>query len=84
VFVILENDYRLQLGHAELQIGSTLADEPLAAQLKVEEGSPVLFIERTTHTAEGTPIDYEHLYYRGDAFQYKVRVDRVPLSDRAS
>ena len=77
VFVILENDYGLALGHAELQIGSTLADEPLAAQLKVEEGSPVLFIERTTHTADGAPVDYEHLYYRGDAFQYKVRVERT-------
>lgn len=84
VFVILENDYGLALGHAELQIGSTLADETLAAQLKVEEGSPVLFIERTTHTADGVPIDHEHLHYRGDAFQYKVRVDRVPLSERAS
>lgn len=84
VFVILENDYGIALGHAELQIGSTLADELLATQLKVEEGSPVLFIERTTHTADGAPIDYEHLYYRGDAFQYKVRVDRVPLSDRSS
>jgi GntR family transcriptional regulator len=79
VFAILENDYGLSLGHADLQIGSTLADENLAAQLKVEEGSPVLVIERTTHTSDGTPIDYEHLYYRGDAFQYKVRVDRVPL-----
>jgi GntR family transcriptional regulator len=79
VFVILENDYGLALGHADLQIGSTLADENLAAQLKVEEGSPVLFIERTTHTSAGEPIDYEHLFYRGDAFQYKVRVDRVPV-----
>ena len=79
VFVILENDYGMSLGHADLQIGSTLADERLAGQLQVEEGSPVLVIERTTHTSDGTPIDYEHLYYRGDAFQYKVRVDRVPL-----
>jgi GntR family transcriptional regulator len=77
VFVILENDYGLALGHADLQIGSTLADESLATQLQVEEGSPVLVIERTTHTADGTPIDYEHLYYRGDAFQYRVRVDRA-------
>ncbi|WP_407074846.1 GntR family transcriptional regulator [Roseateles sp.] len=84
VFVILENDFGIALGHAELQIGSTLADDTLAGQLKVEEGSPVLFIERTTHTTDGTPIDYEHLYYRGDAFQYKVRVDRVPVAERAS
>ena len=81
IFVILENDYGLALGHADLQIGSTLADETLAGQLKVEPGSPVLVIERTTHTADGTPIDYEHLYYRGDAFQYRVRVDRAPLSN---
>jgi GntR family transcriptional regulator len=79
VFVILENDYGMSLGHADLQIGSTLADERLAGQLQVEEGSPVLVIERTTHTSDGTPIDYEHLYYRGDAFQYKVRVDRAPI-----
>lgn len=84
IFAILENDYGIALGHAELQIGSQLADETLATQLKVEEGSPVLFIERTTHTADGTPIDYEHLYYRGDAFQYKVRVDRVPVAERAT
>jgi GntR family transcriptional regulator len=80
VFLILENDYGLSLGHADLQIGSALADESLAQQLRVEEGSPVLCIERLTHTADGKPIDYEHLYYRGDAFQYKVRVDRAPLS----
>ena len=79
VFVILENDFGLSLGHADLQIGSALADETLASQLRVEEGSPVLVIERTTHTSDGQPIDYEHLYYRGDAFQYKVRVDRVPV-----
>lgn len=82
VFVILENDYGLALGHADLQIGSTVADERLAQQLRIEEGAPVLVIERLTHTADGTPIDYEHLFYRGDAFQYKVRVDRVPLTDK--
>ena len=79
VFLILENDYGISLGHADLQIGSTLADDMLAKQLRVEEGSPVLFIERLTHTTAGKPVDYEHLYYRGDAFQYKVRIDRAPL-----
>jgi GntR family transcriptional regulator len=36
VFVILENDYGLSLGHADLQIGSTVADERLAQQLHIE------------------------------------------------
>jgi GntR family transcriptional regulator len=79
VFVILENDYGLTLGHADLQIGAVQADETLAAQLQVNADSPILFIERLTHGADGTPIDYEHLFYRADAFQYRVRVDRAPL-----
>jgi GntR family transcriptional regulator len=33
-------------------------------------------IERLTHTIDGTPIDFEFLYYRGDAFQYRFRIDR--------
>ncbi|MEO7578009.1 MAG: GntR family transcriptional regulator [Massilia sp.] len=79
VFAILENDLGLQLGHADLQIGAALADAALAAHLQVPEGSSVLCIERTTHSADGVPIDYENLFYRGDAFQYRVRVDRGPL-----
>lgn len=83
VFSILENDCGLALGHADLQIGATLADATLAQQLQVEEGSPVLCIERLTHTADGKPVDHEHLHYRGDAFQYKVRVDRLPSPENA-
>ncbi len=79
IFLILENDYGLSLGQAEMQIEAMLADESLARLLKVEEGSPVLRIERLTFTADGQPIDYEHLYYRGDAFQYRLRIERGHL-----
>lgn len=77
IFAILENDLQIALGHADLQINSTLASDTLADQLRVAEGSPVLFIERVIHTPDGTPLEYEELYYRGDAFRFKVRVDRV-------
>ncbi|MFA5912256.1 MAG: GntR family transcriptional regulator [Burkholderiales bacterium] len=76
IFLILENDYGLSLGQAELQIEAMLADDSLSRQLKIEEGSPVLRIERLTFTASGQPLDYEHLYYRGDAFQYRLRIER--------
>ena len=33
-------------------------------------------IERLTHDVDGRPLDFEHLYYRGDAFQYRLRIDR--------
>ena len=76
IFLILENDCGVPLGHADVAIDAILADDDIVDALRVEEGSPVLRIERLTHDASGTPIDYEYLYFRGDAFQYRLRTDR--------
>jgi GntR family transcriptional regulator len=76
IFVILENDYGMQLTHAELQIEAISADETLARHLRIAEASPLLRIERLTHAGE-QPVDFEFLYYRGDAFQYRLRIDRT-------
>jgi GntR family transcriptional regulator len=76
IFLILENDCGVPLGHAELAIDAILANDDIADALRVEENSPVLRIERLTHDASGAPIDYEYLYFRGDAFQYRLRTDR--------
>jgi GntR family transcriptional regulator len=76
IFLILENEYGCSLGAADLQIEAMLADDTLARALGIEEGAPVLRIERLTHAADGRPLDYEHLYYRGDAFQYRLTIER--------
>lgn len=76
IFLILENDCGVKLGHAELAVDAVTADAAAAQALKVKTGSPLLRIERLTHDAGGHPIDYEFLYFRGDTFQYRFRVDR--------
>ena len=76
IFLILENDCALPLGHADLALDAVLADEATAEALRVPVGSPLLRIERLTHDSQGTPLDYEFLYFRGDTFQYRFRVDR--------
>ncbi|MCW1243866.1 GntR family transcriptional regulator [Pseudomonas sp. SAICEU22] len=76
IFLILENDCGLALGHADLAIDAVLADSDLCQALEIEVGSPVMRIERLTHGADGQPLDFEYLYYRGDAFQYRLRIDR--------
>lgn len=76
IFLILENDCGIPLGHADLSVESILADDELVEALRIEEGAPVMRIERLTHDRDGQPLDYEHLYYRGDAFQYRFRIDR--------
>lgn len=84
IFLILENDCGIALGHADLAIDAVLAEAELTQALKVEEGAPIMRIERLTHAADGTPIDFEHLYYRGDAFQYHLRIDRHGANNKVS
>ncbi|NVM76328.1 GntR family transcriptional regulator [Duganella sp. SG902] len=78
IFLILENDYGIALGRADLQVDAILADETLAHALRVQQGSAVLRIERLTHRADGAPLDFEYLYFRGDAFQYRLQINRRP------
>ena len=77
IFLILENDFGIPLGHADLQVDATLADEALSRALDVSEGTALLRIERLTHTADGEPLDFEDLLFRGDAFQYRLRIART-------
>lgn len=76
IFLILENDVGIVLDHADLAMDAALAETELTRSLKVADGSPIMRIERLTYAADGTPIDFEYLYYRGDAFQYRLRIDR--------
>ncbi len=76
IFAIIENDYAISLGHADLQLEATLADDTIAAALDVAAGSAMLRIERLTHDALGKPIDFEYLHFRGDTFQYRLQLAR--------
>jgi GntR family transcriptional regulator len=76
IFLILENDFGVALGRADLQIEAVLADQKLADALLVETGAPILRLQRLTHTTDGVPLDFEYLYFRGDAFQYRLQISR--------
>lgn len=84
IFLVLENDFGIALGHADLQIDAMLADDDLAHQLKIEGGSAVLRMERLTHTTAGKPLDFEYLYFRGDAFQYRLQIARRAVDATAT
>jgi GntR family transcriptional regulator len=76
VFLILERDLGLSLGHAELALDASLADARLAALLEIPAGDPVLRVERLTYSREGQPLDFEHLFCRSDRFQFRLRLNR--------
>ena len=76
VFLALEEDLSIALGHADLSIDATLADEELSELLQIDRNAPLLRVERLTHDAQGNPIDFEYLYFSAESFQYRLRVDR--------
>ena len=76
IFLILEQDYGIPLGHADVVVGAHLADRSQGELLGINEGAPVLLIDRLTFSESGKPIDYEHLFYRGDLFRYQMKVKR--------
>jgi GntR family transcriptional regulator len=76
IFLILENDYGIALGYADLAIDALCADADLAAQLQIDIGDPILRVARLTHSADGAPIDFEYLYCRSDNFQFRLRIER--------
>ena len=76
IFLILENDYGIALGSAHLQIDAVAADATLAQLLQVAPGTALMRLERLTQTAAGAPLDFEYLYFRGDAFQYRMHIAR--------
>jgi GntR family transcriptional regulator len=76
IFLILENDFGIALGHADLEIGAIAADDNLADALQVDPGSALLRIERLTYGADGEPLDFEYLFFRSETFQYQLRIAR--------
>jgi GntR family transcriptional regulator len=76
IFLILENDFDIALGFADLTIDAICADAQLASALKIDDGDPVLRVCRLTHDASGAPIDFEYLYCRSDNFQFRLRIER--------
>ena len=76
IFPMLENELGLPLGAADLKIGAALPDESTRRLLRLEDGEPVLRVERLTYDNTGRPIDFEYLFIRADAYQYQFRIER--------
>lgn len=76
IFDLLENKYALPLIEAKYQLEAVVADKRVAKALDIEVGAAIFLIERTSFTNEQKPVDYEKLYYRGDAIRFATTLSR--------
>lgn len=52
------------------------AEDEIAQLLEVDEGSPILYKERTVFLDDGTPVEFTYCYNRGDRYKLTVVLDR--------
>jgi GntR family transcriptional regulator len=77
IFPLLETR-GVRLGRSRLWIEACACPDEYAVDLSVSPGTPILQLSRLTLNPLGRPVDYEYLFCRGDAFQYKVELERHP------
>ncbi len=75
VFTYLEK-YGYKLSYGNQLISAGLCKQAEKEYLDYEVGKPVLVISRTTYTDNGYPVLYEKSIYRGDEYQYSIRLQR--------
>ena len=68
----------LNISHVTQTISAVAATDELATHLQVEPGAPLLSLIRhsfETHGGEEHPVDYLHVFYHPDRFQYQMDLE---------
>jgi GntR family transcriptional regulator len=71
----------VDIGAAEQLIGATLAGVEAARALAVEVGAPLLRLVRVVFDSKQRPVERVIALYRGDAYQYRMRLGRTPAEE---
>jgi GntR family transcriptional regulator len=70
----------LHIGWGEQVIRSEIADVSVSGWLDIDFGSPVLVAERVLFDRRSQPLDVVQSWYRGDRYEYRVRLTAGSLS----
>ena len=73
----LETRSNIQVDQGRQVIRATAASEEVAARLDLLLGSPVLSVENTSTTEDGTPIDFTEFYFPPDQYSLVVSLRRT-------
>ena len=69
-------DYGYPVKHVVQKLEAKPADERIAGLLEMEEGTPVLYKQRTILAEDGTPVEFALCYNRGDRYSLTMTLVR--------
>lgn len=78
----MEECMGLVLSHSHRSVSAIAASEHEASLLGVGAGFPLLQIERTTIGMDDVPVEYLRAAYRGDRFEYYLRLEHSGRAQR--
>ena len=76
LYRILQEKFNIIPSEADETLEVTLATPEEAALLEIPEGAPLLLSERVLFAQNRKPVEYVKILYRGDRYQYFVRLTR--------
>jgi len=76
IYGIFEEEYEIPIVRGNYRIQAENADDYLADQLKVKEGTALLLIDRQSFTVQDKPVYYQKRYYRNDKVIYELLLER--------
>lgn len=65
----------IHLSYAEESIEALNPSKEIQKYLDIKENIPILYKERTTFDINNKIIEFVEIYYRGDLYKYKVKLD---------
>jgi GntR family transcriptional regulator len=77
IYAWLETKSNILVDRGRQVIRATAASEDVAGRLDLYVGSPVLRVENTSTTADGTPIDFTEFYFLPDRYSLVVSLHRT-------
>ena len=75
VYAFYEGHYATHMVRAEEKIKAVAADEMLAKHLHLEEGAPLLSVERVAFTYGNKPVEIRHARYDTSEQHYENKLN---------
>lgn len=72
LYPIYSEQYSTPIIWADEYLQPDVADAVTAEGLGIDEGAPVMCVERVAHTYEDIPVEWRRSYGRGDSFRYHI------------
>ncbi len=72
LYPIYSKNFSTPIIWADEYLQPDVADEMTAKELGINEGAPVMCVERVAHTYEDIPVEWRRSYGRGDSFRYHI------------